>query len=200
MTAALYIVDDEATVRASLNSLLSIAGYPVVRDFASGAAFLEARPKLDPGVILLDYHMAGMNGLDVLSALRGDERFRAIILTGEGHVALAIQAMKAGAFDFLEKPCDPKLMLDAVAAAAARLAEGQDATTRAHAAQAKIDTLSPRERDVLAGLARGQSNKVIAHDLGISPRTIEIYRANIKDKLGVDNLSDMLRIAFAAGL
>jgi two-component system response regulator FixJ len=144
--------------------------------------------------------MPGASGLDVLHALDGNSGFVPIILTGQGNVSLAVQAMKAGALDFIEKPYEADQLLQIVDSAFARLEADTDAAARVDQASAKIARLSPRETDVLKGLIEGRSNKVIAYELDISPRTVEIYRANLMEKLEVRSLSEALRVAFAAGL
>ena len=200
MTKPVYIVDDDDAVRASLHSLLSLRSVLVIRAFRSGDIFLESLADLDPGVLLLDFHMPGSTGLDVLNAVTSDPRFVAIILTGQGNVGLAVQAMKAGALDFIEKPYEAEFLMTAIDLAFSRLEEGSEAATRVNAAESKIGKLSPREKDVLKGLIEGRSNKIIAYELDISPRTVEIYRANLMEKLEVRSLSEALRIAFAAGM
>ena len=200
MTRSIYIVDDDDAVRASLHSLLSVRPELLVRGYRTGDRFLEEKDELDQGVVLLDFHMPGATGMDVLERIEGDSRFATIILTGQGNVTLAVQAMKAGALDFLEKPYEAEQLLDIVDAAFSRLEADSSEAARVAAATAKIEALSPRETDVLKGLIEGRSNKIIAYDLDISPRTVEIYRANLMDKLGVRSLSEALRIAFAAGL
>ena len=200
MTRTVYIVDDDDAVRASLHTLLSIRIDLLIRSYRSGDAFLQEVNDLDPGVMLLDFHMPGATGLDVLVALNKDPKFVAIVLTGQGNVGLAVQAMKAGALDFVEKPYEAEVLMQLVDAAFARLEQGSEAAARVNAAEAKIAKLSPRETDVLKGLIEGRSNKIIAYELDISPRTVEIYRANLMEKLEVRSLSEALRIAFAAGL
>ena len=200
MTRTVYIVDDDDAVRASLHTLLSIRNDLLIRSYRSGDAFLQEVNDLDPGVVLLDFHMPGATGLDVLVALNKDPKFVAIVLTGQGNVGLAVQAMKAGALDFVEKPYEAEVLMQLVDAAFARLEQGSEAAARVNAAEAKIAKLSPRETDVLKRLIEGRSNKIIAYELDISPRTVEIYRANLMEKLEVRSLSEALRIAFAAGL
>lgn len=200
MTKTIYIVDDDDAVRASLHSLLSVQSDLLIRGFRTGDAFLEEVPELEPGVILLDFHMPGTSGLDVLERIHKDPRFVTVVLTGQGNVSLAVLAMKAGALDFIEKPYEAELLLRVIDTAFARLDEDNQEAARIDAAKAKIARLSPRETDVLRGLIEGRSNKIIAYDLDISPRTVEIYRANLMDKLEVRSLSEALRIAFAAGL
>lgn len=202
MTRSIYIVDDDDAVRASLHTLLSLRADAIVRSFRTGDQFIAALPQLDPGVALLDFHMPGTNGLDVLAALsKADNgKFVAIMLTGEGNVTLAVQAMKAGALDFIEKPYEAATLLDTVDAAFAHLEQASAAVTQSAQARARIDALSPRERDVLMGLIEGRANKVIAYELDISPRTVEVYRANLMVKLSVRSLPEALRVAFAAGM
>ncbi|MBX3564073.1 MAG: response regulator [Sphingomonas sp.] len=200
MTKTIYIVDDDDAVRASLHSLLSVQPDLIVRGYRSGDAFLEEVGELDPGVVLLDFHMPGSSGLDVLGTLNRNVRFVPIILTGQGNVGLAVQAMKAGALDFIEKPYDARTLMDVIAHAFAQLEQGGEAEARVQNAKAKIGLLSPRETDTLKGLIEGRSNKIIAYELDISPRTVEIYRANLMEKLEVRSLSEALRIAFAAGM
>jgi two-component system response regulator FixJ len=200
MTRTIYIVDDDDAVRASLHSLLSLQPDLVVRSYRSGDAFLEEVAELDPGVLLLDFHMPGATGLDVLQAIRGKPNFASVVLTGQGNVTLAVQAMQAGALDFIEKPYEAETLLELVENAFRQLERESESAARVDAAKSRISKLSPRETDVLKGLIEGRSNKIIAYELDISPRTVEIYRANLMDKLEVRSLSEALRIAFAAGL
>ncbi|MET3713094.1 two-component system response regulator FixJ [Sphingomonas trueperi] len=200
MTRTIYIVDDDDAVRASLHSLLSVRPDLIVRGYRSGDAFLEQEAELDPGVVLLDFHMPGSSGLDVLLKLDRSPTFVPIVLTGQGNVGLAVQAMKAGALDFIEKPYEAEFLLKVIDQAFSKLEEDGEAAARTATAEAKIAKLSPRETDVLKGLIEGRSNKIIAYELDISPRTVEIYRANLMEKLEVRSLSEALRIAFAAGL
>jgi two-component system, LuxR family, response regulator FixJ len=200
-TRTIYVVDDDDDVRLSLQSLLSVLPNTLVWGFRSGDAFLERAEDLGPGVILLDYHMPGSTGLDVLREIRPyGPKFVAVVLTGHGEVSLAVEAMKCGALDFLEKPYEHDALLETLNNASAQLEESSEQVARVEAAKAKIERLSAREVQVMHGLIQGRSNKVIAYDLDLSPRTIEIYRANLMDKLEVNNLSDILRIAFTAGL
>ncbi|MEG3175086.1 response regulator [Sphingomonas sp. RB3P16] len=200
-TRSIYIVDDDQSVRTALQSLLSTRPNLMVFGYRSGDDFVAQLDGLEPGCILLDYDMPGLNGLDVLRVLaKTPRRFGAIILTGQGATTVAVQAWKLGALDFLEKPCDPGVLLDVVETAFATIEQQHHAESAVERARTAIDSLSARERDVLMGLIEGQANKVIAHELSISPRTVEIYRANMMDKLNVRSLSEALRIAFAAGL
>jgi len=202
MIRNIYLIDDDDAVRASLHGLLSLRSDLVVRNFRSGDQFLERVSDLESGVLLLDYHMPGKNGLEVLEQLGSlsHGRFLTIILTGEGNIDVAVQAMKAGALDFLEKPYKADALLEAIDKAFERMEHDSAGSAQIESARAKVDVLSPRERDVLTGLIEGRSNKVIAYNLAISPRTVEIYRANLMTKMGVRSLSEALRVAFAAGL
>jgi two-component system response regulator FixJ len=202
MIRNIYLIDDDDAVRASLHGLLSLRSDLVVRNFRSGDQFLERAPDLESGVLLLDYHMPGKNGLEVLEQLSSlsHGRFLTIILTGEGNIDVAVQAMKAGALDFLEKPYKADALLETINKAFDRMEHESAGSAQIESARAKVDVLSPRERDVLTGLIEGRSNKVIAYNLAISPRTVEIYRANLMTKMGVRSLSEALRVAFAAGL
>lgn len=201
MTRHIYIVDDDDDVRLSLHGLLGRIDGLAIRSFRSGTAFLESLEVLEPGVLLLDMHMPGATGLDVLRALgERASRFAAIVITGQGDLRLAVESMKAGAIDFIEKPIEHAELLALIDLSFARFEQETALVARERAAREKLATLSPRERDVLDGLIEGQANKVIAHNLGISPRTIEIYRSNLMTKLSAESLSDVLRVACLAGL
>lgn len=196
----IYLVDDEDAIRRSASFMLRTSGY-TVDVFESGVAFLKDAKNLEPGCVLLDIRMPEMDGLDVQEALhdRGIP-FPVIVMTGHGDVDVAVRAMKAGAVDFIEKPFAKEVLLSAIEEGCARLTETDRKHKRADEAKLRIQALTPREQDVLHGLVKGHPNKTIAYDLGISPRTVEIHRANLMSKLEVNSLSDALRIAFAAGL
>lgn len=199
-SARIYVVDDDDAVRRSLSFVLKTSGFdPVV--FPSGDEFLREARHADPGCVLLDIRMPGLDGLEVQRELndRGIA-MPVIVLTGHGDVSIAVEAMKAGAIDFLEKPFEKAALLAAIDAAFRRFDREQLASSDAHDARVQIAGLTPRERDVLQGLVRGHPNKTIAYDLGISPRTVEVHRANLMTKLKVRSLSEALRLAFAAGL
>lgn len=197
----IFIVDDDDAIRASLVHLLSILPNTAIKCFASGDSFLEAATRLEPGCLLLDLHMPGTSGIGVLEALNAKAaRFGTIVLTGEGDVGTAVQALKLNAFDYLEKPCGHLQLLGAVEQAFYQLTTSFRSIARHAEALARIRSLSLREHDVLKGLMAGRTNKVIAHDLGISPRTVEIYRAKLMEKLGARSLPEALGLVFAAGL
>jgi two-component system response regulator FixJ len=197
MEQTVFIVDDDAAIRDSLRMMLEMAGY-TVRDFASAQSFLSDAD-LQGGCLIVDVRMPGMGGLELQEELvRRKASIPVIVVTGHADVPLAVRAMRAGAMDFVEKPFDEERMLQSVADA---LAAGQRAQTRAAEAQAARDLLSlltPREREILDQLVKGHANKVVAHQLGISPRTVEIHRASIMEKLHARNLSNVVRTALAA--
>lgn len=196
----IHLIDDEEAVRRSASFMLKTSGFDV-RVYPSGVAFLKDAKHAEPGCILLDIRMPEMDGLAVQRELsaRG-VALPVIVLTGHGDVATAVTAMKQGAVDFLEKPFEKAVLLNAIANGFARLDRVGEVGVEAQAAAVRIAALTPRERDVLTGLVRGHPNKTIAYDLGISPRTVEVHRANVMAKLEVRSLSEALRIAFAAGL
>ena len=195
-----HIVDDEDAIRRSASFMLKTSGH-AVQTWASGTEFLKEVRELEMGCVLLDVRMPGMDGLTVQRTLaqRGIA-MPVIILTGHGDIAIAVQAMKAGAVDFIEKPFERERLLAAIEAAYDRIRNADTSAGRAAEAEILIAGLTSREQDVLRGLAEGLPNKTIAYDLGISPRTVEVYRANLMSKLNVRSLSEALRIAFAAGL
>ncbi|MFA5963818.1 MAG: response regulator [Sphingomonas sp.] len=196
----IHLVDDDESVRRSAGFLLRTSGF-VVRPYASGIAFLKEAKSAPTGCILLDVRMPEMDGLEVQRELNArGVAMPVIVLTGHGDVAIAVQAMKGGAVDFIEKPFEKVTLMAAIDAAFARIENADAQMASEQAANVRIAALTPRERDVLQGLVRGYPNKTIAFDLGISPRTVEVHRANLMEKLGVRSLSEALRIAFAAGL
>lgn len=195
-----HLVDDEDAIRRSAGFMLKTSGYRV-RPFASGVELLKQARALEPGCILLDIRMPGMDGLEVQQALRDQGvALPVVIMTGHGDIGVAVRAMKAGAVDFIEKPFEKEVLLSALDQGFARLRSAERNREKAEQAELRIASLTPRERDVLEGLAQGLPNKTIAYDLGLSPRTVEIHRANLMHKLGVHSLSEALRIAFAAGM
>ncbi|HEX4737121.1 MAG TPA: response regulator [Allosphingosinicella sp.] len=194
----IVLVEDDDVVRRSTALLLRGAGHRVV-EFARGEDLLAAALPEPPDAILLDLHLPGLTGIDVLRALpaRGPMP-PVVVLTGHGEVPVAVEVMKLGATEFLEKPCPPERLLDALerATAARPPARVEDY----EAAQAQVDALTPRQREVLKGVALGQSNKLIAYTLGLSRRTVESYRAQLLAKLGVGSTAEAVRIALLAGL
>ena len=193
-----HLVDDDEAIRRSVGFMLKTSGFHV-RTYESGFDLLKSASNLEPGCVLLDIRMPGMDGLEVQATLRDKGvTLPVIIMTGHGDVTLAVQAMKSGAIDFIEKPFEKAVLLGAIEHAIQRLRQSSANRERADDAAVRLQVLTPREREVLDGLARGLPNKTIAYDLGISPRTVEIHRANLMSKLGVRSLSEALRIAFAA--
>ena len=194
----IHLVDDDEAIRRSAGFMLKTSGLQV-QTYESGVELLKAAASLEPGCILLDIRMPGMDGLEVQQALKAKGvAMPVIIMTGHGDVTLAVQAMKAGAIDFIEKPFEKAVLLAAIELGFERLRRGETHRDRADDAAVRLQSLTPREREVLDGLAKGLPNKTIAYDLGISARTVEIHRANLMTKLGVRSLSEALRIAFAA--
>lgn len=196
----IHLVDDDEAIRHSASFMLRHAGFRV-KTYIDGVAFLEQVEEAEKGCILLDVQMPRMDGLQVQEAL--NERGVAmpvIVLTGHGDVAVAVRAMKAGAVDFVEKPYAKQTLVDALTRAFERLEARRKEEVLADEARGLIEHLTAREREVLNGLVSGQTNKEIAISLDISPRTVEIHRANVMEKMGASNLSTVLRIAFAAGI
>jgi two-component system, LuxR family, response regulator FixJ len=195
-----YLVDDDDAVRRSAGFMLKTSGFEV-EAFASGVEFLKQVKQAEPGCILLDVRMPEMDGLEVQRELKAQGvTMPVIVLTGHGDVNVAVTAMKAGALDFIEKPFEKSVLLSALEEGFAQIERSDGSKARAVEAETRLKGLTGREHDVLLGLVKGHPNKTIAYDLGISPRTVEIYRANLMTKLGVHSLSEVLRIAFAAGL
>jgi two-component system response regulator FixJ len=194
------VVDDDPAVRESVQALLETAGHRV-RAFARARAFLADEGGLACGCLIADIRMPDMDGLTLQEELvQLNAQIPVIIITGHGDVTLAVRAMKAGAVDFIEKPFDDEALLNAVERALAAGREARDKAALTEEALARVAELSARERQVLEGLVAGKANKVIAYDLSISPRTVEIYRANVMGKMHVKSLSELVRLAIAAGI
>ena len=195
-----HIIDDDEALRESLAFLLRTAELEV-KSFDSAKAFFDALPDPSLACVITDVRMPDVSGIELLRRLKELKvGVPVIVITGHGDIALAVEAMKIGAMDFFEKPFNDDLLLASVRAAL-RDQEGQ---TKRYAERAEIEnrlaTLSAREKDVLAGLIEGRANKQIAFDLGISPRTVEIYRANLMNKMQADSLSDLVRMALVVQL
>jgi two-component system response regulator FixJ len=196
----LHIVDDDDDVRESAALLLDAAGYSVFT-YPSGVDFLERFDASIPACILLDIHMPGMDGLEVQRQLAAREVGNpVIVLTGQGDISIAVQAMKNGAFEFLEKPYLNDVLLAAVRDAFARLEETTEDRAITADSRTRIAKLTGRETQVMQGLLAGLPNKLIAYELDISVRTVEIYRANVMEKLDARSLSTAVRMALAAGV
>jgi two-component system response regulator FixJ len=199
-TRLVHIVDDDEGVRRSLDFLLSHAGYSV-RRWDTAEAFLRNADKMAKACAIIDIRMPGMDGLALQREMKTQGfDFPVVVLSGHGDIAMAVQAMREGAVDFLQKPADRQHVLDAVRDAYATIDDCERQRGRFEWARTMLGRLTLREQEVLDGLACGYPNKTIAYDLGISSRTVEVYRANIMDKLRVTSFAEALRIAFAAGL
>jgi two-component system, LuxR family, response regulator FixJ len=195
-----HVIDDDQAMRESVEFLLDSAGYEV-RIYESAHAFLEAMPDAVAGCIISDVRMPGIDGLDLLKRLKaGGSKLPVLIMTGHGDVPLAVEAMKLGAVDFIEKPFDDDRLIGLIETALKQA--NQEARTEAMSQDivARIASLSPRERQVMEGLIAGMSNKVIAREFDISPRTIEVYRANVMTKMQASSLSELVRMAVRAGV
>jgi len=195
-----HVVDDDEAIRQSVGFLLRKAGHRV-ESYASGAVFLKAVSRATTGCILLDVRMPDIDGFEVQKRLAvAGIALPIIMLTGHGDVVLAVRAIKAGALEFLEKPFERASLLEAIDQALAQSSRNDRAQLAEAEAVVRLAALTARERDVLDGMVLGRPNKLIAFDLGIATRTVEVHRANLMEKLRARSLSDVLRIAFAAGL
>jgi len=199
-----HVIDDDDAVRDSIAFLLEAAGFEV-KTYDSGVRFLEGYTDQESGCVLTDVRMPGLTGLELAIRLRAlGSRLPIIVITGHADVALAVEAMKAGVEDFIEKPFDDVVLVKSVEAALARAGApgagaNSSASERAETIR-RLDTLSMRERQVLQALVEGRANKVMARDLGISPRTVEIYRANVMSKMDAASLSQLVRMTILARL
>ena len=195
----IHVIDDDDAVRDSLGFLLESAGFEV-NTYESGVRFLESRTGQESGCIVTDVRMPGMTGLELVVQLRQlGCKLPIIVMTGHADVQLAVQAMKAGAHDFIEKPFDDSVLLQTMEAALARPVALNGGDGERREALQRIESLSTRERQVLQGLVAGKPNKAMARDFGISPRTVEVYRANLMTKLNAASLSEVVRMAVRAG-
>jgi two-component system, LuxR family, response regulator FixJ len=195
-----YVIDDDAAMRDSLNFLLEAANFDVTL-FDTAMKFLDRLPSLDFGCVVSDVRMPGIDGIELLKRMKTlTRRFPILIITGHGDVPLAVEAMKLGAVDFLEKPFEDDRLIGMIEAA---ICQGEPAVRDEAIARdlaARVASLSPREHQVMDGLIAGLSNKLIARDYDISPRTIEVYRANVMTKMQANSLSELVRLAMRAGL
>lgn len=198
--AIVYVIDDDEGARHSLEFLLDCAGIRV-RSFASADAFLAASPPLGGACIVTDVRMPGRSGVELVEDLRRrGATVPVIVITGHADVPLAIQAMKAGIADFIEKPFDDEAILGAIRNALAQQQDDAQAQAERQAMLDRIASLSPREREVMDRLVEGEANKAIAFDLEISARTVEVYRANVMMKMQVKTLSELVRMVTIARL
>jgi two-component system, LuxR family, response regulator FixJ len=195
-----HVIDDDEGLRESLAFLLRTAGIEG-KTYASAKAFLDVLPDLSLSCVITDVRMPDVSGIDLLRRLK-ELKIAApvIVVTGHGDVALAVEAMKIGAVDFLEKPFDDEVLLASVEAALRQRGGQAKRDSERADIESRLAALSPRERDVLVGLVAGRANKQIAFDLGISPRTVEIYRANLMNKMQAGSLSDLVRMALVVGI
>ena len=195
-----YVIDDDEAMRDSLHFLLDSSGYQV-RLFDTATSFLEALPKLEFGCVVSDVRMPGIDGIELLKRMKAaNSMFPILIMTGHGDVPLAVEAMKLGAVDFLEKPFEDDRLTAMIETAIRQVEPAVKNEAVAHDVARRIATLSPRERQVMNGLIAGLSNKLIAREYDISPRTIEVYRANVMTKMQAGSLSELVRLAMRAGL
>jgi two-component system response regulator FixJ len=195
-----YVIDDDDGARHSLEFLLDCTGIRV-RSFPSADAFLQASPPLAGACVVTDVRMPGMSGIELVEEMkRRGASAPVIVITGHADVPLAIQAMRAGVADFIEKPFDDEVMIGAIRQALADRAGGDAAEGERRVVRDRIALLSPRESEVMDGLVAGEANKAIAFDLGISARTVEVYRANVMMKMQARTLSDLVRMVTIARL
>ncbi|WP_265519783.1 response regulator FixJ [Nitratireductor luteus] len=195
----IHIVDDEEPVRKSLAFLLTISGH-AVRVHDSATSFLSVAGELKNACLVTDLRMPDMSGVDLLRRLHEEHAMLpAIVITGHGDVPMAVEAMKAGALDFIEKPFEDEVLLDAVARAIAELKRKPREQDDISAIRQRLGQLSERERQVMAGIVAGLPNKTIAYDLTISPRTVEVHRSNVMAKMNAKNLPELVRMVLAAG-
>jgi two-component system response regulator FixJ len=195
-----YVIDDDPAMRDSLDFLLGSAGF-TVRIFESALSFLDVLSELRFGCIVSDVRMPHLDGIELLHRLKaGSKKLPIIIMTGHGDIPLAVEAMKLGALDFLEKPFEDERLIAMINVALRQQVNDVQNETVAAELAARIETLSPRERQVMDGLVAGLSNKLIAREYGISPRTIEVYRANVMTKMQAGSVSELVRQAIRGGL
>jgi two-component system response regulator FixJ len=195
-----HVIDDDEAVRESIEFLLRTAQL-TVKTYESASAFLAVAPTIHSGCVITDVRMPGISGIDLLRRLKELQiRLPVIVITGHGDVPLAVEAMKFGAVDFLEKPFEDEVLLASVRTALNRSEASAQVETERAEIRARIGTLTNREQEVLEGLIAGHPNKIIAFDLSISPRTVEIYRANVMTKMKAGSLSELVRMTLAAGV
>jgi two-component system response regulator FixJ len=191
-----HVIDDDDALRESLSFRLSTAHFDV-RTYETAAKFLEALPRADAGCIITDMRMPGISGLDLLRRLKPRQTGHpVIVITGHADVPLAVEAMKLGAVEFLEKPFEDEILVSAVRATLSRHERAAEISD----IHASVAALTDRERQVLGGLVAGRPNKTVAQDLRISPRTVEIHRANVMARMQASSLSDLMRMALIAGI
>jgi len=196
--AVVHLIDDDEAVRRALAFLLGTAGL-AVRVYESGQSFLDSLEGVESGCIVSDVRMPGMDGLELLRRLTDKGiALPVVVMTGHADVSLAVEAMKSGAVDFIEKPFADEVLLSAVRLALGRSGKQAQASAEAAQIRARLESLSEREKQVLDGLLSGHPNKTIAYDLGLSPRTVEVHRANVMTKMGAASLSELVRMTLQA--
>jgi two-component system response regulator FixJ len=199
-SAKVYVIDDDPSMRDSLDFLLGSAGFNV-RLFDSAQGFLNELANLEAGCVVTDVRMPGIDGMELLRRLNsGPRKLPVIVMTGHGDVPLAVEAMKLGALDFLEKPFEDDRLIGMIETALAESQSGSKSEALSADMAARVASLTRRERQVMHGLVTGQSNKTIAREYDISPRTVEVYRANVMTKMQAGNLSELVRFAIRAGI
>lgn len=197
--AKVYVIDDDEAMRDSLNFLLDSSGFDVTL-FENAQAFLDRLPTLAFGCVVSDVRMPGIDGIELLKRMKATgSSFPILVMTGHGDVPLAVEAMKLGAVDFLEKPFEDERLVAMIETAIRQAEPAAKTESITQDILVRIASLSPRERQVMDGLMAGLSNKLIAREYDISPRTIEVYRANVMTKMGANSLSELVRLAMRAG-
>ena len=197
-SAVVHLIDDDEHVRRALAFLLGTAGF-AVKVYDSASVFLDRFEQEATGCIVSDVRMPGIDGLQLLKKLEAmGARMPVVVMTGHADVALAVEAMKAGAVDFIEKPFPDEVLINAIHMALSRGSKIEPAGDAAQA-RTRLASLTPREKEVLDGLLAGHPNKTIAYDLGLSPRTVEVHRANVMTKMGASSLSELVRMTLSAG-
>jgi two-component system response regulator FixJ len=200
MPNKVYVIDDDEALRDSLLFLLESAGFEVT-PFETAQQFLDTLPALAFGCIVSDVRMPGIDGIELLKRLKAaHSAFPIVVMTGHGDVPLAVEAMKLGAVDFLEKPFEDDRLIAMIDTAIRQAEPAAKSEAMTHDVATRVASLSPRERQVMDGLIAGMSNKLIAREYDISPRTIEVYRANVMTKMQANSLSELVRLAMRAGL
>ena len=195
-----YVIDDDEAMRDSLDFLLGAADFHVTL-YESAHKFLDAISTVDFGCVVSDVRMPGIDGIELLKRLKASRNvFPVVIMTGHGDVPLAVEAMKLGAVDFLEKPFEDERIIGMIDVALRQAESNAQGEAMTHDIASRVASLSPRERQVMDGLIAGLSNKLIARDYDISPRTIEVYRANVMTKMQAGSLSELVRLAIRAGV
>ena len=195
-----FVIDDEPSVRKSLGRLLGAAGYRV-ETFASAGEFMQRQPDDRVGCLVLDVQMPDLNGLELQQALTaGDRCFPIVFITGHGDIPTSVRAMRAGAVDFLSKPFDEKVLLQAIERALERAEQESKTHAESSAVEARLATLTPREREVLMHVLTGQPNKQIAAALGASEKTVKVHRGRVMHKMQVQSVADLVRLCEKAGV